>query len=789
LTQSRAGHKLRLDMKALILLVSAVLLVSCAAIVRNELDERYGPADPARYQKPAVTDPASVESWRKAKQVLDRRCVLCHACSDAPCQLSLASFEGIARGTNKTPVYDGGRLRAADPTRLFFDAHGPAEWRKRGFSPVLNERASTPGADLDASVLFRALRLKQDAPAGPLPTKTAADAPQSCPAIEEFDRFAAASPPGMPYGLPALRTEEQSAIAGWLEAGAPHADPPGPSPAALKQAARWEAFLNADGNKARLMSRYLFEHLFFAHLYFGETGAQSFFRMVRSRTPPGQAVDLVATRRPYDDPGVARVYYRLQPLEETFVIKTHIPYPLDDERMDKFRRWFIDNLVPVTTLPSYDPEIASNPFATFREIPIRSRYRFMLEEAHFTISGFIKGTVCRGQIALSVINDRFWVFFLNPDLPTLDRDAEFLAGQADYLRLPSESGSNAFPLDWLGYGRKETKFLQAKAEYYAKVLNVLDTSPTLDLLWDGDGVNPSAGLTVFRHFDQGSVVQGLVGTTPKTAWIIGYPLLERIHYLLVAGFDIYGNVGHQLNTRIYMDYLRMEGEANFIALLPKASRASVRDYWYRGAEARAKEYIDGVATQFPLETGIAFKTASPARELMLMARERLQPALSHKAPLVRDKAGPAVRAAIARLGNLEGRRVSYMPQLVWLIVDENGRERHFTVLHNNAHSNISQLLDEDKRRLPDEDTLTVLEGLVGAYPNAFYRVAAGELPAFVDGVEQLGSPADYARLASRFGVAASNADFWEVSDRVIDAFAAQSPVDAALPDYGRFELR
>src|SRR5882672_11749151 len=205
-------------MRALIVFVSVVLLGSCAAIVRDQLDERYGSADPARYQKPATADPASVESWRKAKTVLDRRCVLCHACSDAPCQLSLASFEGIARGTYKTPVYDGGRLRAADPTRLFFDAHGPAAWRKRGFSPVLNERASTPEADLDASVLFRTLRLKQSAGEAPAPVETAADAPQSCPAIEDFDRFAADSPQaGMPYGLPALSTAETGVIGDWLK--------------------------------------------------------------------------------------------------------------------------------------------------------------------------------------------------------------------------------------------------------------------------------------------------------------------------------------------------------------------------------------------------------------------------------------------------------------------------------------------------------------------------------------------------------------------------------------------
>ncbi|CAG22542.1 hypothetical protein PBPRB0669 [Photobacterium profundum SS9] len=46
---------------------------------------------------------------------------------------------------------------------------------------------------------------------------------------------------------------------------------------------------------------------------------------------------------------------------------------------------------------------------------------------------------------------------------------------------------------------------------------------------------------VFRHFDSASMVKGLIGVQPKTAWIIDYSLLERIHYLLVAGFDVYGD--------------------------------------------------------------------------------------------------------------------------------------------------------------------------------------------------------------------------------------------------------
>jgi hypothetical protein len=83
----------------------------------------------------------------------------------------------------------------------------------------------------------------------------------------------------------------------------------------------------------------------------------------------------------------------------------------------------------------------------------------------------------------------------------------------------------------------------------------------------------------------------------------------------------------------------------------------------------------------------------------------------------------------------------------------------------------------------------VLDGLVGAYPNAFYRIRSADLSAFTDEIASMKSPADYSRLAARYAIESSDPEFWAVSDRVVDALARQSPVDAALPDYGRFELR
>ena len=138
------------------------------------------------------------------------------------------------------------------------------------------------------------------------------------------------------------------------------------------------------------------------------------------------------------------------------------------------------------------------------------------------------------------------------------------------------------------------------------------------------------------------MVKGFVGDVPKTAWLIEYPILERIHYLLVAGFDVYGNVGHQLNSRLYMDFLRMEGEFNFLTLLPEEARARYRDNWYRGASERVKGYVYGDRMNFEVNSGIPFETDDPKAELFEMLRRRMGPALdeSRTSPTVTTPSSP-----------------------------------------------------------------------------------------------------------------------------------------------------
>ena len=117
----------------------------------------------------------------------------------------------------------------------------------------------------------------------------------------------------------------------------------------------------------------------------------------------------------FDSPGRKPFWYRLQPIDGSIVHKTHIVYWLDDARMARYSSLFHGSDWSPSKLPSYEPKVASNPFISFREIPAESRYRFLLDDARYFIMTFIRGPVCRGQIAVDVIRDHFWVVFTDPE--------------------------------------------------------------------------------------------------------------------------------------------------------------------------------------------------------------------------------------------------------------------------------------------------------------------------------------------------------------------------------------
>src|SRR5512143_2734386 len=223
-------------------IIALGMLAACA---------RIAPPPPPPPQLPPPPVGESVSFRRDVRPILDRRCVVCHACNDAPCQLLLSSSAGIERGASKAVVYDTERLRAAPPTRLFIDAQTTAGWRGLGFFPVAGDPGAT-GADA-ASLLAMMLGLGHAHPFAadqPLPAAVELDIerPLTCAQAREFAAYAEAQPlGGMPYGAAPLSAAELGVLAAWVGQGAPvDTTAPALPAAATAQVASWESFLNGD---------------------------------------------------------------------------------------------------------------------------------------------------------------------------------------------------------------------------------------------------------------------------------------------------------------------------------------------------------------------------------------------------------------------------------------------------------------------------------------------------------------------------------------------------------------
>ena len=754
-----------------------------------------------------IPEPIAIKASEKridylsmVKPILDKRCVVCHSCYNSPCQLKLSSIEGINRGSTKALVYDGARLSATDPTRLFIDASSTGQWRNKGFTSVLQNSAE-PGAN--NSILMHLIAHKMQHP-----EVIGKYAPESEDTLCPRDRQELADyldddkNKGMPYGFPALKEREYTTIAQWLDQGAlgltdaqkkPVYEP---SKELLEPIKTWEAFFNAADIKHQMSARYLYEHLYLAHLYFSNKNDE-FFELVRSSTPPGSPIKVIPTLRPYDDPEVARVYYRFRKIHSTIVHKTHMTFELNSEVLHSFQKLFIDTKwVETPHLMAYDNKTAANPFVTFAQIPPRSRYQFLLNHSEYVVRTFIRGPVCKGQIALNVIHDHFWVMFLNPDSDKTILDNGFLSSQYENLRIPDEKGSSSSLYRVIGnrYTKRLKAFYEAKQQLYK------NTSAKFEDLWGGNKDSDAPILTVYRHFDSASVHRGVLGNLPRTMWVLDYSHFERIYYALVAGFDVYGNVAHQLEVRLYMDGLRVEGEENFLRFMPKQKRKSMMASWYNGADNIPLDF-----NAVDAQTAIHYETSSPKRELVENFVEHYLPK-SLKIGFDNNyfKEGEPLPDLPKRYETIndyiQGFQAISLPgtnfiklvngfgsNLAHLRIRRHDKPDIFvSMVINRWHNNVAYLIGEEDQLDPNKDSINFIKGLIGSYPNYYFDVDENDLPEFFEFVKNYEETPYYFKKFMKFGIARNSPKFWETYDVFQKEFYKENPIEAGLFDLNRY---
>ena len=243
-----------------------------------------------------------------------------------------------------------------------------------------------------------------------------------------------------------------------------------------------------------------------------------------------------------------------------------------------------------------------NPFLIFRAIPAEARSLFLLENAEVIVGGITYGPVCLGQTATYAVKDQFWVYFLDPRYDPSVKNPQ--------LGLETWSAM----MDPLPRGDAEY------AEAYAKAQRKLTPRGlTVDAVWNGDGKNPNAWLTVLRHETNVSVMKGRQGGIPRSQWLVSYSGLERLYYDTVASYKYWGGDLGKLETLVFFNFLRQEMEDNFLLLLPPKERGPIRQSWSQGIPGAIGRFL----VPFP-DRNLPGGVEGGQRQSVLQLVERLQ---------------------------------------------------------------------------------------------------------------------------------------------------------------------
>jgi predicted metallopeptidase len=730
---------------------------------------------------------------KEVQPIFNQRCVACHSCLESPCQLNLQSYEGIQRGAIRNSlVYNGTRIKEAKLTRLFEDAHRLTDWRAMGFYDVIGKTSD--------SILLQSLKMgfvDRMAPEDEVKeNQYCADNLKDFSIVRNADRKMA-----MPYGLPPISTKNMQTISDWVAAGAP-----GPkeivtllTPEMSAATTAWEKFLNQKDGKSKLVARYLYEHLFLADFYL-ESNPRYFLKLIRSSTSCEEEVKIIATRRPNDSPGIDNWYYCFIRAQGVTVDKNHIPYSLSPSKLAWIKKNFMDIDWSAPKGPmNFSDEAAGNPFVTFKAIPEIARYKFLLEDSLYHIATFIKGPVCNGTNAVNSIQEQFYTFFIDPKSDLMALSSEYSKQVIDQLILPGKWGSEVevtkMASDYHELISNRNLYRKKRGEQLQKFR---PHGLTLDDIWDGYGNNENAVLTIMRHGGSARVVKGAFGDLSKTAFVIDYSLFERLVYNLVVNFDVYGNIGHQFLTRVYMDLIRMEAENNFLDFLPSDARLKIKKTWYQGFITTHKLNLFEENQFSRIPAGIKFaKDGDSQLDLVRgILFQRMNPKVRGPVDTINWKKLKSVanqnseEKELARLSGVEGYFNRHFPEFAFLVITEDGvPQRTYSVVHNRQLKNVSWIMMESMRLDTNRDTLMIGKGYYGSYPNQIFAVESSELPKMIDEILKVFDQSNYNNIVNKYGLLRLDPRIWKIYDFLVQDYVTTDPVNGGYLDLSRYSLQ
>ncbi|MBF0314211.1 MAG: fatty acid cis/trans isomerase [Oligoflexia bacterium] len=749
----------------------------------------------------------------RVQPLLAKRCVVCHSCTNGPCQLNMTSYKAIERGIHKIDPY-GLTVSEKVDTRIA-NNRTIEHWRSVGFEPILPGDES--GLAPEESILYRNLirgqtNTYQNPAFQEQEIRRMGMAHESsiyeCSATpKEYALYEAKYPQGgMPCGLPALPADEFKILVDWVKSGGL-----GPSKMAQEEASNpqlsgvskenpveviraWDEFLNGS-LESQLVARYLFEHLFLGNIHFEENPGE-FYRLVRSSTPYPYPIQQIATETVQDAPPTeGRVYYRMQKIDRVIEAKTHIVWRLSRKSLEHWKEVFLQKWPwKIASLPGYE---SKNPFAVFEPIPTKARAQFMRENFRLLRLSIGKGPVCFEQVSTYALDSYIFMMMLKPEAdPTVMNP-----------KLGLKSWNNFFTREyqWRGMFLGDNRFGEVafKNAFERELRRLRPHGLSIDDIWDGeDGKKDPNALVVGRRFQRSvefdtAETKNLTGM-PNSVALATYATSERYHYNILATYKYWGNLIHKHDTWEFSMYLRTEEEDLYISLLPdQAYRDEVRarltspmgrryfnlDHDYaQGRPANTKESYNEDMLLRAILKKFGPTIVGPEDTLNNWPNtnlpQKILPAITNI-----EEWEQGLRAITAKSGIYP----RYFPNIAYVRIGGANGEL-YSLTTQRAYSPHKLSLFEKSSRRPDDDVIHAYHGLMGIAPELFFDLSFENASSFLKELQAVHDPESSAAFFSKYKIARNSPKFWSFADWLHAWQEKNMPIEGGILEFRFYDL-
>ncbi len=741
---------------------------------------------------------------QKIQPILDRRCVVCHSCFEAPCQLKLTSPEMLIRGATKHQV-NGGTMSATIRPDMMTTLQ---KQRAGGFFPVV-------GGNGD-SILLNAVMEGHDKTDLPAEKYIPQENRMCVASAKEFRALpqAVKKALGMPYYMAPMNQDEYEMIASWAANGSPM-----PSQSVMKAKATprspriiqyWEDFFNTNTWKAKWTSRYLYEHLFTAHLYFDDSPGE-FYELVRSSTAAPDEIVEIATQRPFemDDKYLNKFYYRLRKVQQTIVHKQHFVYRLNIQVENELKFLFWDSEWNRTEQQKPFNFVDKNPFISFEHIPANARYRWMLKNSKMLLDMDMRSDNCHGEGASGPLRDSFLILFLKPESDVSVRYKNFFLEANPYLEMTNVSDRNYM----LNINKTANPFsFKSNQENYGKIKQryqkaLLPNGFVFEDIWDGEKGTQMPLYTINRHEKTVSVHEGAWGPQQRVSLLFDYVSFERLYYNCVALSTLYDKLVDKMGTVMYLRDVGREIENQMLSFVPEEYREQVLSEWIQGRGAKNRYNDSRFILPFNKELlkREAF-TIDPSRPFLSMMDYMIVKSGRFTNQIIGPNhypisTGSSEYLKLKALSNYMSQRADsaaipsqayYFPNVSYILVKaQNGTVRYYTMIANRFYDYVNYLPLESKPedklgRNPNRDWMTIYPDIQANYPGKIYRLNETEIDQFIIEMKNVSSRSAYVNFDKNYGLQKMSDQFWSVIDALQAYFIQSDNINNGAIELGEY---